>query len=84
MAKTSDIEGTKEDNTMNIEGQGIEDAGGARQTGTDADLQARAGKPVRNPCLKWGHHPTFRKDDNGKEILEEVVPRVCRHCQQPY
>ena len=86
-SKASDIEGTRDDNTMNIEGEGADQAGGARQTAGDEELVKRSeghqpGRPRINPCQKYGHHPKFFKADDGNEY--ECDPRVCRHCQQPY
>lgn len=84
MGTKSDIEGTRDDNTMNIEGEGADEAGRMSQRGDD-ELVRRSqghGGPRVDPCAKYGHHPKYSKLADGREV--ERSPRACRHCGVPF
>lgn len=78
----SDIEGTRDDNTMNIEGEGAEEAGRTTQQ-RDDQLQQRSAShgDRRSACDKYGHLTKHYRADDGKDY--PVTPGVCRTCGSP-
>ena len=72
---SEEFAGTREDNTMTIEGDGA-----TRISSIDMprDSGLPKGASTVHPCEKWGHHPKYFENYDGNR--EEIVPRICRHC----
>lgn len=71
--------GTRDDDTMTIEGEG------STQVSYVNEIPERVSQSVGvtgNPCDRFGHNPKYIHDDAGQ--VREVEPRVCRHCGQLY
>lgn len=79
--KTPDITGTRDDNTMTVEGEGAE--GMAPVIAGDEELvkRSQAHNDKRPPCEKYGHLPKHYKASDGNSY--PVDPPVCRTCGSP-
>lgn len=75
---SEEFAGTREDNTMTIEGDGATRI-------SSIDMPRESGLPkgasTVHPCEKWGHHPKIFVEDG---IQHEATPRICRHCGAHY
>jgi len=80
--KQSDITGTRDDNTLTIEGEGAAELG-HRTVAGDEVLRDRTPDPNdrRKPCEKFGHLPKMYRASDGVDY--PVTPGVCRTCGSP-
>lgn len=77
MGEKDEFEGTREDFTMTVEGEGAE-VSHASQSECEARQAQFDPNDRRTACEKWGHLPRCHK--NGTEF----DPRVCRTCGSNY
>ena len=82
-SKQPDIEGTKEDGSLHVEGEGA-DTIHEHTMAKGEGYNRQQVNSMRNPCVKFGHRPLYTKGERGVHTEVEVSPRQCRYCQQPY